>query len=153
MNNYEINIETLAIFPYGKKKSKIIEMKREIIVDCSPINIINNSCKFFGSSYKGRLYGTKNIIGIDYKSPILIEESKKVIFFPTKSPRVLSCAWISSNNIQSYEKITKGTEIKFYGGKKIKIELSYGIFDNQVLRATHLESALNKRIDLLYKKV
>lgn len=149
MKSYEINVETLAIIPFGKKQTKIIEQNRELIIDCMPIDVINNSCKFFGSSYEGRVKGTKNIIGVNNKSPILIEESKKIIFFPTKSPRVLTCEWISLNNIESYGKLSNCTEIRFYGGKKIKLQLSYGILDNQILRASRLESVLSKRVNFL----
>lgn len=153
MNNYEINVDTLAILPYEEGKSKVIESKREIIVNCLPIDIIDNSCKFFGSTYDGRFNGTKDMLGVSHKSPILIEESKKIIFFPTKSPRLIDCAWISLSNIESYERVPEGSLIKFYCGKTLKMELSYGILDNQVLRATRLESILNKRIGFLCKNI
>lgn len=153
MENYEINMDTLIILPYEKGKSRVIECKREIIVNCLPIDIIDNSCKFFGSSYDGRFNGTKNMLGISHKSPILIEESKKIIFFPTKSPRLSECSWISLNNIESYERFDDSSIIKFYCGKELKIKLSYGILDNQVLRATRLESILNKRMNYLCKNL
>ena len=34
MENYEINMDTLIILPYEKGKSRVIECKREIIVNC-----------------------------------------------------------------------------------------------------------------------
>lgn len=151
MKNYEINVETLAIFPYENNKSKIIELNREFVVDCLPIKIINNSCKFFGSTYKGRINGTKNMLGSNHKLPIIIEESKKIIFFPTKSPRLLNCEWISFNNIVSYDTSENGTIIKFYGGKNINISVSYWSLNNQILRSSRLESILSKRVNYINK--
>lgn len=146
MENYEINRNTLAILSCGKEKSKIIEDDKEFYVNLSPLKIIDNSCKYFGSSYDGRFNGTKSILGISHKSPIIIEESSRIIFFPTTSPRLERCSWISLNNISDYYKLYGDTIIKFNCGKKIKLEISYGIIDNQVLRSLRLESIFSKRL-------
>ena len=74
-NNYEINSETIAIIPVAQNVSKVIELHQSLIVNKSTTEIIDESCKFFGSSYLGRHEGTKNLIGINYKSPIIVEES------------------------------------------------------------------------------
>ena len=146
MKNYEINKETLAIIPYGDDKSKVYEENNELIINETPMEIVNKSCYFFGSSYQGRLNGTKSMINISHKAPIIIEESRKIIFFPTMSPRLNECSWISLSNIENYFRSNNFTIIKFYCGKVLKLEISYGIIDNQVLRATRLESILDKRI-------
>lgn len=151
MKNYEINKQTLAIISCGKGKSKIIEEKDEFFINQSSTKIIDNSCRFFGSSYDGRLNGTKSILGVSHKAPIIIEESSGIIFFPTSSPRLDCCSWISLNNIEEYYKLYGDTIIKFSCGKKIKLELSYGIIDNQILRATRLEALITKRTCSLKK--
>ena len=62
MNNYyEINKETLIIFPQENNKSFIKEKETELIIYLSPIKIINESCLYFGSSYLGRLESTKKL--------------------------------------------------------------------------------------------
>ena len=47
----------------------------------------------------------------------------------------------------NYYKTKEGTNIKFSCGKVLKFELAFGIMDNQILRATKLESVLRKRIN------
>ena len=84
--DYEINEGTLAVVSLGSSKSKIYEDKKEYIVDSTPFEIIDYSCKYFGSSYEGRKEGTKSILHIDYKVPIIIEGTNNLIFFPTSSP-------------------------------------------------------------------
>lgn len=153
MNNYEINKQTLAIIPLKEGKSRVIEENNNYIVNKSPMKIIDNSCKFFGSSYEGRFSGTKTLTGITHKSPIIIEESRKMIFFPTKSPRLDSCIWISFNNILNYEQKENNSIIKFCCGKVLELDISYNIIDNQILRATRLESVLNKRMNELVKSI
>lgn len=153
MNDYEINVQTLAIIPLKEGKSRVIEENNSYIVNKTPMKIIDNSCKFFGSSYEGRFCGTKTLTGITHKSPIIIEESRKMIFFPTKSPRLDSCIWISFNNILNYEQKENNSIIKFCCGKVLELDISYNIIDNQILRATRLESVLNKRMNELVKSI
>lgn len=147
MISYEINCDTLALVPVSENETKIIEKENVFIVKKPVMEIIEGSCEYFGSSYLGRHEGTKKLIGITHKAPIIIEESKNLIYFPTSSPRLLDCIWIGLNNIKTYESRNGKTELLFDNNKKIKLNVSFGSFDNQVLRATKLESVLRKRIN------
>ena len=145
MKEYEINKETLAIIPITNYKSKVIEKTTTLEVDMTPMQIIENSCQFFGSSYQGRFHGTKKMIGVTHKSPIIIEETKEIIFFPTNSPRLYECCWISLNNLDDYKKNKDKTSVYFNSGLNIDIDISYNSLDNQILRAARLETVLRKR--------
>lgn len=145
MTTYEISCETLAIIPIENFRSKVIEKDDTIIVNRTPMQIIEDSCSFFGSSYFGRAKGTKKIIGVSHKAPIIIEESKEIIFFPTSSPRLYECCWVSLNNIDKYNKQENNALILFNNGYLLEVDMSYGSLDNQVLRATRLESVLRTR--------
>ena len=83
LENYEINSGTLAVIPIDEYTSKVIELDNEYIVNKPCFEIIDDSCNYYGSTYQGRYEGTKNMIGMNYKLPIIIEESKNIIFFPT----------------------------------------------------------------------
>lgn len=150
MNDYEINRDTLAIMPLDDYKSKVIEKNKTFVVEKTPMGIIDNSCRFFGSSYQGRFEGTKRLIGISHKAPIIIEESSEMIFFPTNSPRLYECSWISLKNLDKYKKNSQNTTIMFTNGHLLDINIPYGIIDNQVLRATRLESVLRVRKNTNY---
>jgi competence protein ComK len=142
---YEISEETLAVLPLDNYKSKVIEKDCEIVIDQTPFEIIDNSCQYFGSSFVGRATGTKSLIGVTHKSPIIIEESKEIIFFPTSSPKQYECCWISLHNIKNhYKEIGKGV-ILFESGYLLNLDMSFGSLDNQILRSTRLESELRKR--------
>lgn len=145
MNKYEINEKTVAIIPVDNKSTKVIEEDSSFLVNNSCMKIIEESCEFFGSSFIGRQKGTKSLIGINYKSPIIIEESKNIIYFPTTSPRLKECSWFSLNHIKSYESKEGKTLIFFENGEKLVVNISYGSFDNQFLRAAKLETTLIKR--------
>lgn len=149
MNLYEINNETNALISIGEKKTKVIENDKIFTINESVMKIIEHSCSFFGSSYLGRHEGTKKLIGVSHKSPIIIEESNKIIYFPTTSPRLYNCSWLSLRHIKNYQRNNNNTLINFENGQQIEIDISFGSFDNQYLRATKLESILRKRMKII----
>ena len=113
MMNYEICEDTLAILPFESGKARVIETHGELIVNKTPMEIIEDSCLYFGSTYDGRHTATKYLLGISYKSPIIIEESRNIIFFPTNSPRQQDCCWISLKNIIDYKRRHNNSIIYF----------------------------------------
>lgn len=144
-NEYEINSSTIAVIPVKENVSRVIEEKESFLVSKTPTEIIDDSCKYFGSSYIGRHEGTKKLIGINYKSPIIVEESREIIFFPTSSPRFVDCHWISLDKISNHESTFRGSLLKFTNGEEIEINISSLSLENQILRATKLGSVLRKR--------
>ena len=153
MNEYTINRNTLAIIPINDEKSKIYENDNVIIVKKSVQRIIEENCEYYGSSYTGRKKGTVEMIGVTHKSPIVIEDSNNMILFPTCSPRLHKCSWISLNNIEDYVPYQNNSVIKFQNDLTLKVPVSGKIINNQILRATRLESVLHRRkANLIDKK-
>lgn len=144
MEDYEINSNTLALIAL-KNKTEVFEENDHFFVDKSANKIMEDSCAYFGSSLLGRQKGTEKLIGVSYKAPVIVEESKEMIFFPTSSPRKEECSWISLQKINKYFRVHDKMVIEFKNGDKVVLNLSYGILDNQVLRATRLESVLRSR--------
>lgn len=145
--DYEINKDTLALIGKEKNNTKVVETISEYIVDQEAFDIIEHSCEYFGSSYEGRHDGTKNLIGVTHKSPIIVEETQNIIFFPTTSPRMTNCTWISLNNVLTYKQglNPKHTIIEFKNGKTLEVDVSVGSINNQILRASRLESVMRAR--------
>ncbi len=145
--DYEITFDTQAIVPIDNNTTKVIETNEEYVVNSNILNVLEHSCEYFGSSYEGRKEGTKKLLGITHKSPIIVEESRKIIFFPTTSPDNNKCMWINLEKIEDYYMIDKKTSaIKFKNGDIIKIDISYGSLSNQILRSTRLKYVLEERI-------
>jgi len=142
LKEYEINSSTIAIIPLDNNSSKIYEEEEEYIVNKSSNKIIEENCKFYGSSYKGRCEGTKYLTGIKSKYPIIIEESRNIIFFPTSSIRSNENIWLSLNKIKSFNKNKFGSVIVFNNNKKIEINISLYSLDNQYCRANLLKAKI-----------
>ena len=117
--DYEINSSTIAIVPLDNKITKIYEEETEYIINKSANSIIKENCEFYGSSYEGRCVGTKVLTGIKTKYPIIIEESRNIIFFPTSSIRNKQSTWIALNKIKNIIKDEYNSKVEFKNNKKI----------------------------------
>ena len=148
---YEIDMSTVMLIGLDDIKTKIITMDNEFIMDIDSKKIIDNSCKFFGSSLNDRVNMTKRLINIRSKSPIIIEESRDIIFFPLKSIRDKCNIWISFNNLEKFIKSGEKTIFYFKGNKQVEIDFSYYIIDNQVTRSLMLDYEVKKRRESLKK--
>lgn len=147
MNNYEINEETYAIISKDIGKTTVIEKDNDYIIDNDAYKVMDESCKYYGSSYKGRLEAAKVLLDCSYKLPILVEESSVLIFFPIKSSLLDDCCWINLNSIKYIEKVDNKSQITFKNGKKIIFDISKLSLENQIYRSTKLESIIFKRMN------
>ena len=147
LDSYEINKDTCAILNINNEVSKVIEKKQEYFLPKTSFEVMEDSCSYYGSSYDGRLKGTKMMLGGNYKLPIIIEETNDIIFFPTNGSGNTKCSWISLNQIEKYEPQGGYTKVTFIGGKSVVLKISYSSFEMQLLRATRLQDLLHKRIE------
>lgn len=145
MDEYEITSSTLMLEYYDEEKTKIYEFDKEFIVNDSLFNIISNSCNFYGSTYDGRVEASKKILNTNIKVPIVVEDLKKIIFFPTKAIYKTGSRWISFNNLDRIEHVGRNnslTRLCFCNGKMYDIENSYEIIHRQLFNCLTLEKTL-----------
>ncbi len=151
LNEYEVNIYTMTILPIlleNKLCSRIIEIDEELIVKMKPIEVVDRSCKYFGSSLKGRKEGTRELMGITHKPPIIIEPSNQIFLFPTASPSSTECAWLSHSHIIKHSPAGNGTtNITFRNKKIINFDISKGSFENQLFHTAQLRTIISSRME------
>lgn len=145
MEKYEINKETLAVVGINKNSTKILEKHNEYYVKDVAYEVMEHSCQYFGSSYSGRVEGSKKMIGSNYKLPIIVEESNELIFFPIITPDNPKCVWISLKWYDCVKLENENIYIYLKNGKKILSSASKNSIENQVLRASRLLYILNER--------
>lgn len=137
--DYEITFDTQVILP--------VENNESYVINVPPMQVLEHSCEYFGSSFNGRKEGTKKLLGITHKSPIIVEESRKIIFFPTTSPDRIDCVWINLEKVNKYYKSSsKKSIIEFKNGDIIEFDVSIGSLTNQIMRASRLKYILEERI-------
>lgn len=145
MKNYEVNDETMAIVGLNEKNSKVLEKEKEYLISSNSYEVLDYSCQYFGSSYSGRLDGSKKMLDAKYKLPIIVEESAELIFFPISSPENDDCIWIALQWFDDIVEINKKVFIRLKNGKKIEVKTSKYSIKNQVMRASRLNYILKER--------
>ncbi len=140
---YEISKGTLAVVPNDENSSLIYEDDSRYIIEENPYKIMDESCKYFGSTYEGRKNGARTILGAEYKVPIVIEDSDNLIVFPTTSPSSEECCWITLKRVKNIEKIDQNnTKIIFDNLVELIVPCSYRTIENQLSRASRLDLIL-----------
>lgn len=158
LTSCEITPLTLAILPKqdenGATYSHVLEEKREYAIHETPKKVIDEACKYFGSSLKGRIAGARQVSNIRYKTPVVVDPSLEMYFFPTASPRNKNCAWIAHSHIATIQSVKfNQTKITFKNGKQIIVDVSYGSMMNQIQRTAQFRYALNDRMDIVKSSI
>ena len=68
---YEINKGTLAILPNEVADSLVYEDDERFLIHQTPFQIMEESCKYFGSTYEGRKDSAKAILELNIKFQLL----------------------------------------------------------------------------------
>lgn len=145
MEKYEINKDTAAVVGINKNFTKIVEKEKDYFIKDIAYEVMDYSCQYFGSSYLGRVDGSKRILGANYKLPIIVEESNNLIFFPITTYENPKCIWVSLKWYDNVEVENGNTYIILKNGKRILSPASKNSIENQVLRASRLLLLLNER--------
>ncbi|WP_083270645.1 competence protein ComK [Bacillus marinisedimentorum] len=153
-NTFEVNVETMAVIAEkddcGEMYTKVIQVKDEFSVGMRPLAIIEKSCRYFGSSLKGRQDGTREITGFTHKAPVAIDPASGIYMFPTLSPYKEECSWLSHSYIKQLEAMDAyRTKIVFLNDKEVILNVSKGSFENQLHRTAQFRFLLSEKIKSL----
>lgn len=141
MNRYIINSKTLALLEIDDLTTKIYEVDNSFLVHLKLADILEESCLYYGSSFKGRRMATQYLVGVSYRQPIMVREKDCLIFFPTSNLNE-NKLWISYQLVEDYYVKKKLLVITFKNGFNLNIELSYAVMNSQMRRSFRLESAI-----------
>lgn len=143
---YLIQRETLALIPEDNK-TKIIELEKTKYINENINKIITINCCLNGSTFEGRQKGSAYLLGTSYKPPIILNNDLNIILIPSHSHRNKDCTWLNLTSIlHYYPNINNTVKIELINHQIITLNISYQMFDKQILRATRLESAIKGRI-------
>ena len=145
MDSYEINRDTVELIPKDENTTIVYEVDNSFVINKPTLQIVEESCEYFGSSLEGRQIGTSSLVGFTHKVPVIIEESFDLIFFPTQSPRNEDCAWLSYEHIFKPDPFKDKTILELKNGKKIIVDVSTPVIHNQLYRCSRLKETLAYR--------
>ena len=155
VDDYIINRFTMAVLPAENRMyTEIHEVEKSFVVPKRPMDVIDQSCRYFSSSYIGRKDGTKELMGVTHKPPIVVDPANSIYFFPTTSSTRPQCAWLSHSYVKEYVG-TKldDTIVTFSNGEKVTLTMSVGSFENQLFRTAQLRTIISSRIEQEQRKM
>ena len=141
---YAINKNTCVIKTEDKNNTKIIEKGKVLNRKEEPLTIINDSCSYYRYSLSYRLEESKNVFKGSYKSPIIIDEENKIIFFPIKSITSKINTWISYNNLITFIRKKQNTILIFNDGTSFIVPVNYSIISSQISKCFILEKLIER---------
>ena len=136
--NYIINKNTYYLM-YDNYKTVINELSTELVFPGNNLKyILENSCKYYGSSFQGRIIGARNLIKSRYKIPIMVSEKNNILLFPLNGKENDEVIWFNFGMIKNYEKDGEFVSITFNNGIVKKFMISYTVFNNQILKCCRM---------------
>lgn len=133
---FKIDKEVLMI-DYDGLNTNVTTTYGDVIFKGNNIkSILNESCISYGSSLNGRIKGSKWALKSKYKLPIVVSEKEKLVFFPVKE--LGKEIWVNFEMINDVKRYKDSVKVEFKNGLKVDINVSYTVFNNQVLKASRL---------------
>ncbi|WP_221563528.1 competence protein ComK [Alkalihalobacillus sp. TS-13] len=147
---YLINGETMVILPhfdaFGNLHSLVIESERELIVKQKPIEIMKDSCLYYGSSLQGRVDGAIHVTKFSRMVPIMICNRAGIFFFPTQSSKSESCIWIAHSHVKEILPLhTEHCQVVLTNNKTVPVQVTKAVMESKVNRAAQYRHLVNQQ--------
>ena len=123
----------------GQLCSRVFRGPVSFSIKMSPQKFIDESLKKYGSSLRGALDGSKDILGKKNMRPIVINAYLGIYLFPSKSPSKPDCVWFSLFHVVNTESISRN---------KTKVFLSYGHSVVVEMKESNFNRRLNTTLEL-----
>ena len=144
MENYIVNGSTMALI-YEEGHTVVYEIETSFIVNKTPLDIIRESCLYYGSSLDGRVSASRNMLNCNYKLPIIVEEVGNLVFFPISSIKNKENSWFALSYVNNILKFDNKSIIKLDCGVSLNVNSSKFSLETQMLKASRLLLILNQR--------
>ncbi|MEH7544853.1 competence protein ComK [Neobacillus vireti] len=129
----------------GKFCARIMVGGQTLLVNRTPIQVMDDTLKYIGFDLKGAIKGTKNILGNINMCPILVNPYKGICLFPYKSPKKEDCVWFNPDHIVKTKTRGCKTEVELSNGVSIIIDLKKYYFINKIQTALLLKNISRER--------
>ncbi|MGM7700721.1 competence protein ComK [Pseudalkalibacillus sp. Hm43] len=154
-HEYLINGETMVILPHynehGHLYSLVSELGQDLVVAQKPMEIINNSCLYYGSSYQGRVEGASHLTKYNRMVPIVVCNRSGIYFFPTQSPKSEACIWFAHEYIKEILSVTaESSSVVLRNKTTVPVQISRAAMESKVNRAAqyrHLMSLQQREME------
>lgn len=124
----------------GKLCTLVKEVNRFIIVDQSPLQVLEYSIKCIGFDLKGALSSSKWILGEMKMYPVMVNPIQKICLFPIRSLKHHDTLWFNPAHIKRTNGVKRKTEIEFKNGQTLVVHSRISAFNHKLQTADQLKN-------------
>ncbi|RYL95885.1 competence transcription factor (CTF) [Sporolactobacillus sp. THM7-4] len=150
IDQFTIHRGTMALLPYDSSEGRlwtfVVDEDRVRTVKMSPLEVIKNSCSYYGSTYSGRKRGAASM---GYKSmpPICVCSELNIYFFPLMSEANRECIWLAHSHIRQWEVVDNSTiQVLLTHNQPLRIPVHQSVFVKKVFRTAQYRHQLCERV-------
>jgi competence protein ComK len=122
----------------AKLCTKVTEVDRTLLVDRSPIEILEDSIKCIGFDLRGAKATAKWILGDIHMCPIMINPIHRICLFPNKSPKHHETMWFNPYYILRTSSLHRKTNVEFKNGLMLNLPSTLVSFNHKLKIAEQL---------------
>ncbi|CEG22050.1 Competence transcription factor [Planococcus massiliensis] len=150
--DFAITRETMMILPNytnGELRSLVCRTDKYVEVAKPPYQLIDYNLLYRGTSLRGAMEGSNDVLGKITMHPIIIDYDHEIILFPCKSPFRKDCIWFSLRHVYATEGLkNKQTLVTLSNGSTIVVDISLETFENKLRKAYELRFKMDVRREL-----
>jgi len=130
---------------HGKLCARVMIGKETLLVERTPVQLLDDTLKYIGFDLKGAIKGAKEIIGEKYMCPVMVNPYKGICLFPNKSPKKEDCIWFNPEHIVKANSRGYKTEVELSNGVSIIIDSKRSSFNTKLQTALQLKRTSTER--------
>ncbi|WP_160725035.1 competence protein ComK [Bacillus sp. USDA818B3_A] len=131
--------------PYGKLCARVMIGRKTILVNQSPLQLLDSTLKYISFTLKGALAGAKNILGNQYMCPIIVNPFQGICLFPIRSPKKEDCIWFNPDHIVKTKAKGSKTVVNLSNGLSMIVDLKLHTFNSKMQTAIQLKRIVCER--------
>jgi competence protein ComK len=129
----------------GKLCARIMIGEKSLLVDRTPVQLLDDTLTYIGFDLRGAIAGAKSILGTRHMCPIMVNPYQGLCLFPNKSPFKEECIWFNPEHIVNTTPIGGKTELELSNGHSIIVDTKLTSFNTKMQRALQLKRLTNER--------
>lgn len=139
LKDYHVTNNTVALTEvyHPEFNTKIYDLTGIYYSKQTVKEILEKSCKLYGSSYRGRIDAIRNALPYWGRTPLMLSPERMLYAFPTKSPDDFTCRWIFPAHIHTHIMENNHLYVLFKNGMKVELNCSLSTYLRQKEKTAH----------------
>lgn len=151
---YTISFDTFILQPITSDQNrgiytKVIEREQEFIAFSSPMTIVRESLKSYGTNYNAALKSAQQKLDRTHKVPIVIAHDfgLPLVFMPTLSATSMHNIWVALHSVDSFNLTEDGfCSLTLENGQDYLIDVTCATFYRQFSLSSLLKNTHQKQL-------